>query len=389
MPEWSMRIAGLSKPVAAVALACCLAFATAARAQGPAEPSPSDDSDQQPVFQTEIEVVTVPVTVTDSSGEFVTDLNPGEFRLLDNGALQAVENFEISLEPVSMVIVAETSTRVQEQLADIGRSGILFTQLILGESGEAAVMTFDREVKLVQNFTENPDQVEAALKNLKAAGDDVRLSDALSRALFLLQQRPKERRKIIVALSEPRDTASSNPVGLVLRSAQQLGISIYTVGLSTSKGMFSRAGQAPSSPFPPGVIVRPTPGNVPPTPSTQANVGAANMDLLPIIAEVVSYTKNLFTGNPIALYAQGTGAQEFSGNDKEALEKALARIGQEVRNQYLLTYRPNNLDKPEFHGIQVTVTRPGVRVRTRPGYMYGGRAASRPATPANSAPSGK
>src|ERR1043166_5521057 len=54
------------------------------------------DSDQQPTFKTEIEVVTVPVTVTDSSGEFVTDLNPGEIRILDNGAFQRVENFELS-----------------------------------------------------------------------------------------------------------------------------------------------------------------------------------------------------------------------------------------------------------------------------------------------------
>ena len=87
-------------------------------------------------------------------------------------------------------------------------------------------------------------------------------------------------------------------------------------------------------------------------------------------------------GNPLALYAQGTGAREFSGSDKEGLEAALGRIGREVRNQYMLSYRPNNLDKPAFHAIQVLVKRSGLRVRTRPGYMYGGAARTPTAPPA-------
>jgi len=336
-----------------------------------AAPAGDQESEQQPTFQVEIQVVTVPVTVTDASGEFVTDLNPFEFRVMDNGAPQKIEGLELSAEPVSMVVVAETSSRVQEQLAEIGRSGILFTQLILGESGEAAVLAFDRDIKLVQDFTDNPELVEKALKNLKAGGDDVRLSDALSRALFLLQQRPKGRRKIIVVLSEARDNGSSNTPGFVLRGAQQLGISVYTVGLSSVRSMFGRPGsQNPSSPFPPGVAARPTPANAPPLPSTQTNVGAANLDMLPIIAELVEYSKNWLGGNPLALYAQGTGAQEFSGTGSESLEQALGRIGRELRSQYLLTYRPNNLDKTAFHSVQAMVTRPGLRVRTRPGYMF-------------------
>ena len=348
---------------------------------------PADE--QQPTFQVAIEEVTVPVTVTDSEGEFVSDLTPGDFRLRDNGGDQRIENFELSWEPVSMVVVVETSTRVQSQLEEIGRTGILFTQLIMGESGEAAVITFDSEIKLAQGFTEDADLVENALKNLKPSGDDVRLSDALTRAMYLLQMRPKDRRKIIVALSEARDNGSSNTPGFVLRGAQQLGISIYTVGLSSVKAMFSRPGsQAGSSPFPPGVVARPTPSNTVPIPSTQANVGAANLDMLPIIEELVSYTKGLLGGNPLSFYAQGTGAVEFSGGGDD-VEQALARIGRELRNQYLLTYRPNNLDKPGFHHITVTVSRPKLRVRTRPGYMYSGPTSrsTTPSPPTDAGPS--
>jgi VWFA-related protein len=340
-----------------------------------ADPAPAGDAnsdDQQPIFQTNIEVVTAPVTVTDSSGEFVTDLNSGDFRLRDNSKEQMIESFELSWEPISMVVAVETSNRVQSQLADIGRTGILFTQLVLGESGEAAVLTFDNQVNLVQDFTDNSDAVEGALKNLKPGAEGVRLSDAIARAMSLLQTRSKDRRKVVVVLSESRDNGSSYSPGFVLRSAQQLGISIYTVGLSSLKSMFARPdNRAGSNPFPPGVVARPGPSNAPPTPSTQANLGAANLDMLPIIEEAVSYTKNLILGNPLGFYAQGTGARDFSGSGDDA-EKALSSIGRELRSQYLLTYRPNNLDQPSYHTIAVAVSRSGVKVRTRPGYMYGG-----------------
>jgi VWFA-related protein len=364
-------------------------FATGTE-QSPPDPasdaSPDGDlgDEQQPIFQTQIEEVTVPVTVTDSGGEFVSDLNPGDFRLRDQGADQRIEGFELSLEPVSMVIVAETSNRVQSQLEDISRTGILFTQLIMGESGEAAVITFDREINLAQEFTGDPDLVEDALKKLKPGKEDVRLSDALSRAIFLLQMRSKDRRKIVVVISEARDNGSSNTPGFVLRGAQLLGISIYTVGLSSVNSMFSRPGsQVGTSPFPPGVVWRPTPSNTVAIPSNQTNIGAANLDMLPIIEELVSYTKGLLGGNPLAFFAQGTGAVEFSGGSDD-VEKALARIGRELRNQYLLTYRPNNLDKPEFHHISVTVSNPKLKVRTRPGYMYGGPTSRTPLHSSNS-----
>jgi hypothetical protein len=46
-------------------------------------------------------------------------------------------------------------------------------------------------------------------------------------------------------------------------------------------------------------------------------------------------------------------------------------IGEELRSQYLVTYRPNNLEKGGFHTIRVEVAMNGVKVRTRPGYWLG------------------
>ena len=352
-------------------------------AQDPAEPpagppagltgdDPAATDEQQAIFGIQIEEVTIPVTVTDSKGEFITDLNPGDFRLRDNGKEQHIEGFEMSWEPISMVIVVETSSRVENELPKIAKYGILFTQLVMGESGEAAVIGFDREINLLQDFTTNADSVEAALKNLKAGADDVRLSDAMARAMALLQRRNQDRRKVIVVLSEARDSGSSNTPGFVLRNAQQLGISIYPITLSTVKNLFNRAAGTPggNNPFPPGVVARPQPANEPPTPQAQARYSPANINVLPLIEELVAYTKNLLGANPLPFFAVGTGAQEFNDTSQEDVEQALSKIGSELRNQYLLTYRPNNLEEPSFHHIVVQVDRPGAEVRTRPGYMF-------------------
>jgi VWFA-related protein len=348
--------------------------------------APVDDAGQDSVFPVDIEVVTVPVTVTDPNGEFVTDLDGNDFTILDNGAPQKIESFELSLEPLSLALVVETSSRVESLLPEVRNTGLLVTQLIVGEMGEAVVIAFDNELKLLQDFTSDPELVEAAFRNLKPGGDAVRLSDAVARGIFLLQQRPKDRRKVVIVISEARDQGSNNSHGAVLRSAQQLGISVYTVGLSTVRGLFGRPNEGVSSPFPPGVSARPMPANQPPTPDAQTNWGAANVNLLALIAELVSNTKNLIAGNPLSVYAAGTGGQDFASGGKEQMEKALGRIGQELRNQYILTYRPNNLDEPGYHSIRVTVSRPNLEVRTRHGYVFAQPLRRRPASPALQAP---
>ena len=344
--------------------------------------APVDDGGQEYSFAVDIEVVTVPVTVTDPNGEFVTDLDVNDFTVLDNGTPQKIESFELSLEPLSLALVVETSSRVESLLPEVRNTGILVTQLIVGEMGEAVVVAFDNELKLLQDFTSDPELVEAAFRSLKPGGDAVRLSDAVARGIFLLQQRPKDRRKVIIVISEARDQGSNNSHGAVLRSAQQLGISVYTVGLSSVRGMFGRPSEGVSSPFPPGVSARPMPANQPPTPDAQSNWGAANVNLLALIAELVSNTKNLIAGNPLSVYAAGTGGQDFASGSKEQMEKALGRIGQELRNQYILTYRPNNLDEPGFHPIRVAVSRPNLEVRTRLGYVFAQPLRRRPAPPA-------
>ena len=74
-----------------VTLLMAFLLATPSRAQAPGQ-----EAGEEPLFQVDVEVVTVPVTVTGRDDLFVTDLNPTDFRILDNGKEQRIENFDLS-----------------------------------------------------------------------------------------------------------------------------------------------------------------------------------------------------------------------------------------------------------------------------------------------------
>ncbi len=348
-----------------------------------ATPSAPTTQEQPPIFpryRAGVTEVVAAVTVTYEGGEFVLDLQPEDFRLLDNDVQQQIR-VELTEMPLSLVILLSTSAKIEPLMPQVRKVGNLFTNLVMGENGEAAAITFDHRVELAQNFTRDPEALEKVFKDLKEGSEQARLSDAMVRALSMLSTRPKDRRKVILVIAEARDNGSETDLGYALREAQIGGISIYTVGLSSTRAGLARKPPPPApSPFPPGAgTTRP---GIPPTPTATAQ-SSGNVNLLNVLTEAVRGVKGLFFDNPLEAYAKGTGAVHLDGFSKNALERAVSQIGRELHSQYLVTYRPNNLNQAGYHHILVTVNRPGAKARTRPGYFYpGGSTESTPAEPA-------
>lgn len=319
---------------------------------------------QIPTIRTTVQRVVVPVTVIDHRGEFVTDLVQSDFSVFDNGAPQKMQSFELTTLPLSLVIVVETSTRIAPVLPDIRKSGILFTQLILGESGEASIITYDQRVEIAQEFTTNGDLIEKGIKNLKAGGVEARMTDAVFRAIGRLKMRPGDRRKVIFLIGEGADRGSENDLGQALREAQLSAISVYGVELSTMKALLKQ--QSPDTrvdPLPPGA--RGTRPGMPPVPQ-----GASGGNIMPLIVEAVRGVKSIFI-KPMKAYTEGTGADHISVNTEKGFQEAVHKIGAELHSQYLISYNPDNLRGAEFHNITVRLTRSGgLKVRARPGYFY-------------------
>ena len=98
-----------------------------------------------------------------------------------------------SFNPISLVVAVQTSANSAAILDKLGSSGILFTDLLAGDRGETALVTFSDEVRTLRDFTTNSDNLAAGLRSLHVQGDGaVALGggDAIPRHAGQTQERP-------------------------------------------------------------------------------------------------------------------------------------------------------------------------------------------------------
>jgi len=328
----------------------------------------SQQQQQEKPFRiaTSLSVVDLAVSFLDRNGAFLSNVQPSDVELTDNGKVQEILTFDSSLRPVSMAILVDTSTQIQGVLPNLRNSGILFTQLVMGATGEAAVLTYDETVQVRQDFTSDSDLVEKAFKQLKSEGDVTRLTDGVFRALEILKERPKDRRHVIVILGDGLDISGDTRRNQALSQAQLANVSIYTVQLSAFKTAASKSEPPPTvSVIPPG---QPHEPGVP----LGSNTGASGFGIGGTTFGGRSMKGRL--SHAMKTYSDGTGSGHISATSNRAVSDAVQKIGLELHSQYWVSYRPNNLgDNPaaaEFHKIVVKVKMPGVKVRHRPGYFY-------------------
>ena len=98
----------------------------------------------EPIIRTFTTNVVAPVLVTDRRGQIIDGLQPAQFHLLDNGKEQNIQ-VDVSFQTLSIVVVIETSARVDAILQQVKHLGTLMGPVMLGSQGqsEAAVLGFD------------------------------------------------------------------------------------------------------------------------------------------------------------------------------------------------------------------------------------------------------
>jgi VWFA-related protein len=328
---------------------------------------------QQPsegTIHVRVALVSAPVVVTDASDEPVLDLQEHAFHLVDNGVEQTIEAFDLGGEPLSAVLVFETSSRIAPLLPAVRKSAIVFTQTVVGPSGEAAILSYDHTVGRLLPFTMDHDNVEKIISGLKAGNSGTRLYDALSQAVELLSDRSQGRRRAIIVVGDASDGGSEKELGEVLRQAQLANVVIYSVGLSPIAAAL-RAEPSQASPLqitPPGTFGSgPTFPGTAQTPTSEQQY-SGNIDLLGIAEWAARNVKSVVKDHPLEVAAAATGGTFQSVEGDRTIEKAVDAIGGELNSQYILSYRPVGSGIAGYHQIKVTVDRPGTKVRTRPGY---------------------
>jgi VWFA-related protein len=356
---------------------------TAQSPTGPIAPQPGV-AVQQPPAQAKIGVsvalVNTPVTVRDSKGQMIHTLDAKDFRVTDNGVPQHILHFDMGGDPLSLVVLVETSSRVDAMLPQIRKSGIVITQTVVGATGEAAIISFNDSVDKLQEFTANADKIEKTFTDLQAGTSGSKLYDAMAVGVEMLSGQPQPtadkpgRRRVMLILSEATDVGSGTQFGEVLRQAQLANVTIYSVGLSTTRAELQAAPRNTTPQVtPPGTFgTPPMPGTVQ-TPDTEAaRLGSG--DLMPAIIWAVKHVKDKVKGNPLALATAGTGGEHLATFKDLSIDKAIDEIGGELHSQYSVTYAPTGTNDAGYHEIKVAVAKHGSsnwKIRSRPGYYIG------------------
>jgi VWFA-related protein len=359
------------------------ARATLAQApEGPISPKSGVEVQQPPPevqarLKVRVSLVNTPVTVRGSHGEMVHDLDTDNFVVTDNGITQKITHFDLGSDPLSLVILIETSSRIDSIFPEIRKTGILFTQAVMGPNGEAAIVGFNDSVDKLQDFTANGDAIEKTIARMPQGTSGSRLYDAMGVAVEMLTSRPQSsaqtagRRRVMFILSEATDVGSGSKLGEVLRQAQLANITIYSVGLSTTRAeLQSKTQKQRIQSTPPGTFPQPPlPGTVQ-TPTTE-DQRYGNIDLMALAVWAVQHADVVVKDHALQVAATATGGAHVATFRDRSVEKAIDEIGGELHSQYNLSYTPTGTSDSGYHEIKVTVDRAGLKVRSRPGYYLG------------------
>lgn len=327
---------------------------------------------ERPTFVERVNIVVAPTTVMRGDGSYVNGLEPKDFKLYDNNKLQTIQE-DVSFIPISLVVAVQRSAQTETALPAVQKMGSLLEGLVLGEHGEAAIVGFDHRIEKLCDFTNDGDKFREALLKLKPGSYTSRMTDAVIESVRLLKSRPANHRKILLLVSETKDGGSEGKIREALTDVQLNNVIVYPVNMSRWLNKFRTSDQAPKpSAIPPSA--RPYPPGAPQTPNTAAQMGAGGTfgSVIPAITEIFTATKAIFVDNPQEVYSKYSGGTEQSFVGLKGMEEAIAKIGEELHSQYLLSYNPNNKQEGGYHTIQVVVERAGLKVRTRAGYWMAG-----------------
>src|SRR5712664_1839866 len=364
----------------AVLAAACPVLVEPVSAQAPTGPitpqagTPVQQAPPQTKIVTRVALVNTPVTVRDSNGQMVNTLDAKDFQVTDNGVPQQITHFDLGGDPLSVVFLVETSSRVAPLLPQINKAGIVLAETVMGPDDEAAVVGFNDSVEKLQDFTTNQDAIEKTLTKLNTVTSGSKLFDAMAIGAEMLSGRPMPtadtpgRRRIMLILSEATDAGSETKLGAVLRQAQLANVTIYSVGLSTTMAEL-KAPPKDTTPqvTPPGTFGRaPFPGSVQTPGSEGALYGSG--DLMAVAVWAVQHIKNKITDHALELAATATGGQHIATFKNHSIENAIDEIGGELHSQYSVSYIPTGTNETGYHEIKVTVKKEGLKVRARPGY---------------------
>jgi Ca-activated chloride channel homolog len=327
------------------------------------EKTKDEEVSEGDVVRIDTNLVTVPLSVLDRQGRFVSNLRREQFTVLENGVEQKIAHFEPTEKPFTVALLLDTSASTFFHLSEIKEAAIAFAKQLRPQD-RVLVVTFDREVMLLTEATSDLDVVTEVIEQNANTGFSTRLYDAVD--LVIKERLNKiEGRKAIVLFTDGVDTASyTASYQSTLREVDERDVLIYPIQYDTSDYMAAMG--RPSN----ITIVTSNSSNWPfPSRSSSRVIYSA-----PTVQGGGSTKADYrLADHYLHQLADKTGGRLYQANDRTQLADAFSKIAEELRYQYSLGYYPQTaLESGERRLIKVRVDQPNLAVRARDSYVQRG-----------------
>jgi VWFA-related protein len=296
---------------------------------------PQELAGQEPTAQgtikSQVTLVNIFATVRDKNKKIVTDLKKEDFKLAEDNQDQTIAFFsKESTLPITLALLLDTSGSEQFMLGGIQEAGSSFLTRVLRKGDEAMVMSFDSDVDLLSDFTDDRAILDRAVHRARVnipgggalagnpgpIGSQQQTGTALYDAIYLAcseKLNTEAGRKAIIIVTDAQDEGSRVKIEEAIESAQRTDSVIHVLLVAD--------------------------------PHFGANVGAA---------------KKL---------SDETGGRVISVSSEKKLSEAFDQISEELRSQYTLGYYPTNTTHDgKFRKIKVDMVNKDLKVLARKGY---------------------
>jgi Ca-activated chloride channel homolog len=270
---------------------------------------------QRPTFRSGTQVVSLFATVTDAQKRLVPNLTKDDFEVLDNGIPQPLVFFQDEVQPITVVVMLDTSGSMTGTLSLLHAAAEQFVIRLL-PADKGRVGAFNDKIQFSSRFTSDRDELADDIHDLDY-GNGTRLYDALAASLDELKA--IEGRRVVLVFTDGDDTASHIGLGSVIDRARAEEVMVYAIGLESNYFNGER-------------MVRSKPDR------------------------------------GLSRVADETGGGYFELDKSSDLAPTFTRVAQELHSQYVLGFTPTQLDG-RVHKLAIRVKQPGMTARARRSYV--------------------
>jgi len=253
-------------------------------------------------------VVLINVTVTDPLNRFVTGLEKENFRLFEDKVEQKVTHFASEDAPLSIGLVFDTSGSMGNKLTK-SREAVAHFFKTANPEDEFFLVQFNDRPELVEDFTTNLENIQNRLTFTQSKGRTA-LLDAVYMALHKMKKAHNPRKALLI-ISDGGDNSSRYTESEIKNLVREADVQIYAIGIFEPASSRGRTAEEMNGPG--------------------------------LLSEM----------------SEQTGGRHFAVDNLNELPDVAAKIGIELRNQYILGYTPANRERDgKYRKVQVKLVQP-------------------------------